>query len=717
MMKQVKLTRKLPLLIVVMSLATAIITGVTCYNQAYVLLKSAAEMKTEAVVKGKSNELHGFLNGVREDLQFQARSHTTVSAIRDFDSAFRQIGPNATRVLHNTYIKDNPYPAGEKIKMLEIENPSIELDAYNRAHIKHHPTLEANVTFKGYYDVFLFNARGDAIYTAFKEADFATNAIKGPWTDSDFGKAFRKVRSLKQGEVAFFDFKPYAPSAGVAASFIISPVWSEDKFLGALMFQMPVARLNQIMSLTDGLFEDSHIILVGPDKLLRADVKDLEQNQVLKMGFDGPSIESALAGKSGFGPITIQDRPHLGSYLPFEFEGAKWGLMAAEKESTMFATLINLRNRIILQLVVFAVFGALLSIWIAKQLTNPIGALQTAMMKLANGMYDTLVPATDYGDEVGAMAKTVEIFKQKGIEAKKLEEDQERRDTETAAEKKATMQRLAGDFESSVGGIIQKVVSNVTELRALSNGMAVLAKNATTQSGRVSSNADAASANVQTVASAAQELTAAISEISQQVSQSSTIAKEGVKKAQTTGTVVNELAQAAGKVSQVIGLINDIAEQTNLLALNATIEAARAGEAGKGFAVVATEVKNLATQTTQATEEITAQIQKMQQATTGTVESVEALRQTIATMDEISTSIAAAVEEQSAATNEIARNVQEASNATTTVSSSIGEVRAGAEETGAAASQVVSAAQILNEQVTVNLNGQVEQFLKTVRAS
>ena len=283
-------------------------------------------------------------------------------------------------------------------------------------------------------------------------------------------------------------------------------------------------------------------------------------------------------------------------------------------------------------------------------------------------------------------------------------------------EKHATMNKMADDFQSSVGGIVETVASASTQMQSTARSMSATAEETSCQSTAVAAAAEQASANVQTVASATEELSSSISEIGRQVSQSSQIAARAVKDAKHTDTQIQGLAEAASKIGEVVSIITDIADQTNLLALNATIEAARAGDAGKGFAVVASEVKNLANQTAKATEEIGAQIGSIQSATEDAVSAIQGIGKTIGEIDEIATTIASAVEEQGAATKEIARNVEQAAVGTEDVTTNIGGVNQAANETGAASSQVLSAAGELSEQAE-SLRTEVEKFLGDIKAA
>src|SRR5947209_39816 len=283
-------------------------------------------------------------------------------------------------------------------------------------------------------------------------------------------------------------------------------------------------------------------------------------------------------------------------------------------------------------------------------------------------------------------------------------------------DRRAILEQLAGDFEKSIGSVVNIVASAATELQAAAQTMTSSASEAATKSLTVDTASRDASSNVQSVAAATEQLTGSIREISRQVNESARTAAEAARDADQTAEKMRRLSEGAQKIGTVIDLINNIAGQTNLLALNATIEAARAGEAGRGFAVVASEVKSLAEQTAKATAEIAGQVGEIQSATSESVEAIGGITNVIKTMSNISTAIAAAVEQQGAATSEISRSVQLASKSTGDVSVNISAITQSSGETGAAASQVLGAASELSRQ-SAQLRAEVDKFLVTVRAA
>ncbi|WP_255684192.1 MULTISPECIES: methyl-accepting chemotaxis protein [unclassified Xanthobacter] len=353
---------------------------------------------------------------------------------------------------------------------------------------------------------------------------------------------------------------------------------------------------------------------------------------------------------------------------------------------------------------------------VVERVTRPISHLTAAMEALAGGQLSIAIPNTHRRDEIGGMAKAMLVFKEEMARNAALEAEAGAARERAELERRESMMKLAGEFESAVGAIIGGVASASGQLHGTARAMAEAARRTSEQSTAVAAAAEQASTNVVMVASSAEELGSSVDEIGRQVQQSAQMSDVAVAEAEKTGQAMQDLAQAASRIGDVVGLISSIAGQTNLLALNATIEAARAGDAGKGFAVVASEVKALATQTAKATEDIESQIGAIQASTKHAVQVIETVGSQIRKMNDVASSISAAVEEQGVATREIARNVDQAATGTNTVSAHISKVAQTADETGESAGHVLTAAAALSDQAT-QLEAQMRRFLQTIRTA
>jgi methyl-accepting chemotaxis protein len=369
-----------------------------------------------------------------------------------------------------------------------------------------------------------------------------------------------------------------------------------------------------------------------------------------------------------------------------------------------------------LAILLIAVVSGGIAWMIGRSISRPLDQLGARMRGLADGALDGDIPGIERGDEVGAMAATVQIFKDNALRIRGLEKVEAETQQRAAAERRATMENIASDFERSVKGIVSSVATAAKGMQTTAQSMTATASDASARAATVGAASDSASNNVGTVAAAAEELSSSVTEISRQVTRSSEIASKAVGDAERTNATVQVLSTGAEKIGEVVKLIHSIAAQTNLLALNATIEAARAGESGRGFAVVASEVKALANQTAKATEEISAQVAAMQSSTSDAVLSIGGITETIAQMSEITVSIATSVDQQGEATREIARNIQSVAAGSSEISAHIGGVTTAAAATGLAASDVLANARELDNQSGM-LRHAVDEFLAKVRAA
>ena len=397
---------------------------------------------------------------------------------------------------------------------------------------------------------------------------------------------------------------------------------------------------------------------------------------------------------------------------------APWHLMIGTAEymsavDDSFWSMVRTASVVIAVLMLLSIVVA----WaITRSVVRPLAGLRQRMASLSAGELDAPVANADRSDEVGQMARTVQVFRDAMIETNRLREDQVAGAQRQAAQRKIDMNRLADQFESEVGQIVTLVSAAASQLEASSATLSKTAGTVEQVSQRASSASGEASKNVHSVAAASEELSTSIGEISRQVEASARIAGEAVEQAQNTDARISQLSQAAARIGDVVDLIQTIAGQTNLLALNATIEAARAGDAGRGFAVVATEVKSLAEQTAKATGEIGQQIADIQSATKDSVTAIKEIGGIIARISEISATIASAVEQQGSATQEISKNVQRAAEGTSKVEASISDVQRGASEAGGASSEVLSAAKSLSGESN-RLKQEVAKFMNSVRAA
>ncbi|PWC34435.1 hypothetical protein TSO352_17585 [Azospirillum sp. TSO35-2] len=386
------------------------------------------------------------------------------------------------------------------------------------------------------------------------------------------------------------------------------------------------------------------------------------------------------------------------------------GVYIDDVDAAFRATLLNTLAVTLTAALLLGLFGFRL----VSRITAGLDGIGRATDRIAKGDLATEVQGAERRDEVGGLARSVEMLRRTAMEADALRRRQTAMEAEAEQERRAAMARFADEFENSVGALVRSVAESAGQLTQTSGAMSAGAEQTTRLMDGAAQAAGNTSGNVQAVAGATEQLAASIREIAQQVAESTSGSARAVEDVRRTYQLIEQLDGVARRTVEVVDLIRSIAAQTNLLALNATIEAARAGEAGKGFAVVAQEVKSLANQTAKATDDVQAQIAAMTDATSSVVEAMRGVGGAIETVNSVASSISAAIEEQGAATRDISQNVNEAAQGVTSVSNSLTLVCSHATATGQASTEVAAAARKVGERADRMLS-EVSAFVARIR--
>ncbi len=351
----------------------------------------------------------------------------------------------AARYLQYHYTAANPNPVGKK---LLLDNPG-DASAYSKVHARYHPIFRNIVEKYGYYDMFLIDPEGTVVYTVFKETDFTTNFTNGPYKESNLASAIAATRQAKGiGYVKIVDFKPYSPSYNAPAAFIASPIFNGSQFIGILAFQLPVDKINNVMTdnknwKQNGLGDSGETYLVGSDYLMRSasrfhiedpkgHVKTLRsigtnektvkkitefKTTILLQEVQTKAVKEALFGKQGTQVINdYRDIPVLSSYAPLNIDGLKWVILAEIDVSEAYAPIQFFEKTALIGATVIIVLITVVAMWLTAIFVRPINNLIKSARKVGAGEFDAIVKSgsqDEFGDLAKSFNQTIDILRAK----------------------------------------------------------------------------------------------------------------------------------------------------------------------------------------------------------------------------------------------------------------------------------------------------------------
>jgi methyl-accepting chemotaxis protein len=472
-------------------------------------------------------------------------------------------------------------------------------------------------------------------------------------------------------------------------------LWPNQDALSARILQMRLAEKDFILTKEPGRLRlhkrwanevDLKIDSGGLDPATQAKFHTLLTNYLTDWGTFGENSLVVNAGTADIQKIAHELQPKVDALFD-KAQGASERATLAEigiRRLVLWSTmLIGLISAVAFQ-VAAAVFR--------RSITLPIAEMEHAMREVAAGRQGVEIPGQGRGDEIGAMAKEVQVFKDNMAAVERMQAERARQ-SEAVAERGRRLDALTAEFDREVAEIMRGVTSSMEALHERAEAITAMAGQTSEQMTQVDQSSRQATDGVNTIAAAAEELAAQVHTITERVGESSAVTHEAAAATANTDRLVAGLSEAADSIGEVVALITSIAGKTNMLALNATIEAVRAGEAGKGFAVVANEVKALSSQTSAATASISKHIGAIQSKTAEAVASIEKIVSTTGRIKANADSIAEAVEAQEVATHEIAHNAGLAAGGASEVAGKISFAAHQATEMGQAAQVMLAEAQ------------------------
>ena len=465
---------KLMTMLLAVSIGSIAVIAYEGYRSGRTAIRNSVEERLLSLRSSKANQIEGYFRTLRSEVEVLGAYPTTVEAMKTLAASFPNVlgesksidsarvgalrafyedsfAPRLTdntgetinsdaflpssilaRYLQYEYIVDNPNDVGEKQKLDDAGDKT----QYTRFHTRFHPIFRKVVDEFGYYDLFLIDNSGNIVYSVFKEVDFGTSLLIGPYARSGLADVFKEAQKQNSGYVAIVDFDFYTPSYGAPAAFMATPLYEGTELVGVMAIQLPVDEINSVMTnggnwRADGLGETGETFLVGADNKMRSDSRVLLERpdmyfealeeqavapdivdrirqlntSVLDQKAESDAVNLAIEGKSGKQEITnYLGEAALSAYAPLNIRGVDWVIVSEIESGEIFAPINVFARRVLVAAVGLVLLITLASIWMARAFLKPVNLLSEGFTRLSKGHREVDVEVLA-DDELGQLAK------------------------------------------------------------------------------------------------------------------------------------------------------------------------------------------------------------------------------------------------------------------------------------------------------------------------
>ncbi|WP_338721207.1 methyl-accepting chemotaxis protein [Devosia sp. XK-2] len=452
---QLRIAQKLPLALVGSALVVSAGVGIASYLIGLGTVRDQRDQSMQASLNTASALVSDYYSGAEVDLRLFVQRSDTVTAMknltRSLDELRMGLKERAALQLQTAYVTDSPNPEDRAA----VDSVGAMGASYDPVHKRYHPGFRTLQLERDYSDVLMISAAGDVVYSVAKNTDFATNVVTDTTAAaSGLGQAFAMAKDLTEGQAAFVDFSLYGPT-GTPESFMAMPVFDKDEKTGVMVLAISPDVMSDAVGGLSGLGRSGEVVVVGQDGLLRSESPRTEAPDVLATTLTSDVIAGAFAGETGEGISTdYRGAPMVVRAQAVSVGDVTWAVAAVQPEDEAYAAVVQMRNMTIMVGGILLAIAAVVGFFFARSISRPISRLTDTMETLASGELDVEVQGERRADEIGAMARAVEIFRENALKVHEMTEAEAARIVANQAERAAMMQELQRAFGQVVDAAI-----------------------------------------------------------------------------------------------------------------------------------------------------------------------------------------------------------------------------------------------------------------------